>query len=135
MSNIAPVRGDNFKIIINSDIFPKRDKIHVEIKFEYYSGEYGVTLSEDILYMSGSIKERTDKAIENINTVVESSSLVDETGKNPSTFINDTLNNLYDKAIELRDDFIDGEDYTEHSMITIIADTETLEEKELLDEF
>ena len=85
--------------------------------------------------MSGSIKERTDKAIENINTVVESSSLVDETGKNPSTFINDTLNNLYDKAIELRDDFIDGEDYTEHSMITIIADTETLEEKELLDEF
>lgn len=135
MSNIAPVRGDNFKIIINSDIFPKRDKIHVEIKFEYYSGEYGVTLSEDILYMSGSIKERTDKAIENINTVVESSSLVDETGKNPSTFINDTLNNLYDKAIELRDDFIDGEDYTEHSMITIIANTETLEEKELLDEF
>ena len=135
MSNIAPVRGDNFKIIINSDIFPKKDKIHVEIKFEYYSGEYGVTLSEDVLYMSGSIKERTDKAIENINTVVESSSLVDETGKNPSTFINDTLNNLYDKAIELRDDFIDGEDYTDHSMITIIADTETLEEKELLDEF
>lgn len=135
MSNIAPVRGDNFKIIINSDIFPKRDKIHVEIKFEYYSGEYGVTLSEDILYMSGSIKERTDKAIENINTVVESSSLVDETGKNPSTFINDTLNNLYDKAVKLRDDFIDGEDYTDHSMIIIIADTETLEEKELLDEF
>lgn len=134
MSNIAPVRGDNFKIIINSDIFPKRDKIHVEIKFEYYSGEYGVTLSEDILYMSGSIKERTDKAIENINTVVESSSLVDETGKNPSTFINDTLNNLYDKAIELRDDFIDGEDYTDHNMTTIVVDTETLEDRGLLDE-
>ena len=84
--------------------------------------------------MSSSIKERTDKAIENINTVVESSSLVDETGKNPSTFINDTLNDLYDKAVKLRDNFIDGEDYTEHSMITITVNTEKLEDRGLLDE-
>ena len=84
--------------------------------------------------MSSSIKERTDKAIENITNVVESSSLVDETGKNPSTFINDTLNELYDKAVKLRDDFIDGEDYTEHGMITITVNTEKLEDRGLLDE-
>ena len=58
----------------------------------------------------------------------------DEDGKNPSTFINDTLNELYDKAVKLRDDFIDGEDYTEHSMITITVNTEKLEDRGLLDE-
>ena len=133
--NITPVRGDHFKIIISSDIFPKKDKINVEIKFEYYSAESDVRLSEDVLYMGGSIKERTDKAAEDLARVIESSTLVDETGKNPSTFINDTLNNLHDKAVELRDDFVDGKDYTDHSMVTIIADTETLEDRGLLDEF
>lgn len=133
--DITPVRGDHFKIIIISDIFPKNNMIKVKIKFEYYSKDSNITLSEDIICMGSSIKERTDKSVENVNTVVESSSLVDETGKNPSTFINDTLNNLYDKAVKLRDDFIDGEDYTEHSMITIIADTEKLEDRGLLDEF
>lgn len=132
--NIAPVRGDHFKIIINSDIFPKRDKINVEIKFEYYSAESDVRLSEDVLYMGGSIKERTDKAATDLTRVIESSTLVDETGKNPSTFINDTLNNLHDKAVELRKEFMDGADYTDHSMVTIIADTETLEDRGLLDE-
>lgn len=134
MSNIAPVRGDDFKIIIIGNIFPKKNEINANIKFEYYSEESNVTLTENVIYMSSSIKERTDKAIENITTVVESSSLVDETGKNPSTFINDTLNDLYDKAIELRDDFIDGEDYTDHNMTTIVVDTETLEDRGLLDE-
>lgn len=133
--DITPVRGDHFKIIIISDIFPKNNMIKVKIKFEYYSENSNITLSEDIICMGSSIKERTDKAIENVNTVVESSYLVNETGKNPSTFINDTLNNLYDKAVELRDDFIDGEDYTEHSMITITTDTEKLEDRGLLDEF
>ena len=133
--NITPVRGDHFKIIISSDIFPKKDKINVEIKFEYYSEESDVTLNENILYMGGSIKERTDKAVKDLARVIESSTLVDETGKNPSTFINDTLNNLYDKAVELRKDFMDGGDYTDHSMVTIIADTETLEDRGLLDEF
>lgn len=132
--NIAPVRGDHFKIIINSDILPKKDKINIEIKFEYYSEESDVTLNESILYMGGSIKERTDKAAEDLTRVIESSILVDETGKNPSTFINDTLNNLHDKAVELRKDFVDGKDYTDHSMVTIIADTETLEDRGLLDE-
>lgn len=132
--SITPVRGDHFKIIIIGNIFPKRNEINANIKFEYYSEESNVTLTENVIYMSGSIKERTDKAIENINTVVESSSLVDETGKNPSTFINDTLNDLYDKAVKLRDDFIDGEDYTEHSMITITVNTEKLEDRGLLDE-
>lgn len=132
--NITPVRGDHFKVIISSDIFPKKDKINVEIKFEYYSAESDVRLSEDVLYMGGSIKERTDKAAEDLARVIESSTLVDETGKNPSTFINDTLNNLHDKAVELRDDFVDGKDYTDHSMVTIIADTETLEDRGLLDE-
>lgn len=133
--DITPVRGDHFKIIIISDIFPKNNMIKVKIKFEYYSENSNITLSENIICMGSSIKEITDKAIENVNAVVESSSLVDETGKNPSTFINDTLNNLYDKAIKLRDDFIDGEDYTEHTMITITADTEKLEDRGLLDEF
>ena len=132
--NITPVRGDHFKIIINSDIFPKKDKINVEIKFEYYSAESDVRLSEDVSYMSGSIKERTDKAAKDLARVIELSTLVDETGKNPSTFINDTLNNLHDKAVELRKDFVDGKDYTDHSMVTIIADTETLEDRGLLDE-
>lgn len=132
--NITPVRGDHFKVIISSDIFPKKNKINVEIKFEYYSAESDVRLSEDVLYMGGSIKERTDKAAEDLATVIESSTLVDETGKNPSTFINDTLNNLHDKAVELRKDFVDGKDYTDHSMTTIIADTETLEDRGLLDE-
>ena len=135
MSNIAPVRGDHFKVIISSDIFPKKDKINVEIKFEYYSAESDVRVSEDVLYMSGSIKERTDKAATDLARVIESSTIVDETGKNPSTFINDTLNNLHDKAVELRKDFIDGGDYTDHSMVTIIANTETLEDRGLLDEF
>lgn len=134
MSNIAPVRGDHFKVIISSDIFPKKDKINVEIKFEYYSAESDVRVSEDVLYMSGSIKERTDKAAKDLARVIESSTLVDETGKNPSTFINDTLNNLHDKAVELRKDFMDGGDYTDHSMVTIIVDTETLEDRGLLDE-
>lgn len=132
--NITPVRGDHFKIIINSDIFPKNNKINVEIKFEYYSEESDVTLNENILYMGGSIKERTDKAAKDLTRVIESSTLVDETGKNPSTFINDTLNNLHSKAVELRKDFVDGKDYTDHSMVTIIADTETLEDRGLLDE-
>ena len=132
--NITPVRGDHFKIIINSDIFPKKDKINIEIKFEYYSAESDVRLSEDVSYMSGSIKERTDKAAKDLARVIELSTLVDETGKNPSTFINDTLNNLHDKAVELRKDFVDGKDYTDHSMVTIIADTETLEDRGLLDE-
>lgn len=136
MSNtIAPVRGDHFRIIISSDIFPKNNKINVEIKFEYYSEEYDVTLNENILYMSGSIKERSDKAKEDLTRIVESSVLVDETGKNPSTFINDTLNNLHDKAVELRKDYVDGKDYTDHSIVTIVADTETLEDRGLLDEF
>ena len=132
--SITPVRGDDFKIIIIGNIFPKRNEINASIKFEYYSEESNVTLIENVIYMSSSINERTDKAIENITNVVESSSLVDETGKNPSTFINDTLNNLYDKAVKLRDDFIDGEDYTEHSMITVTVSTETLEDRGLLDE-
>ena len=132
--SITPVRGDHFKIIIIGNIFPKKNEINASIKFEYYSEESNVTLTENVIYMGGSIKERTDKAIENITNVVESSSLVDETGKNPSTFINDTLNNLYDKAVKLRDDFIDGEDYTEHSMITITVNTEKLEDRGLLDE-
>lgn len=132
--SITPVRGDHFKIIIIGNIFPKRNEINANIKFEYWDEENNVTLTENVIYMGGSIKERTDKAIENINTVVESSSLVDETGKNPSTFINDTLNDLYDKAVKLRDDFIDGEDYTEHSMITITVNTEKLEDRGLLDE-
>lgn len=134
MSNIAPVRGDHFKVIISSDIFPKKNKINVEIKFEYYSEESDVTLNENILYIGGSIKERTDKAATDLARVLELSTLVDETGKNPSTFINDTLNNLHDKAVELRKEFMDGVDYTDHSMVTIIADTETLEDRGLLDE-
>ena len=135
MSNtIAPVRGDHFRIIINSDIFPRRDQINIGIKFEYYSEESDVTLSEDLIYMSSSIKKRTDKAIEEHTTIVESSILVDETGKNPSTFINDTLNNLHNKAIKLRKDFMDGGDYTDHNMTTIVVDTETLEDRGLLDE-
>lgn len=131
---ITPVRGDHFKIIIIGNIFPKRNEINANIKFEYWDEENNVTLTENVIYMGGSIKERTDKAIEHITTIVESSSLVDETGKNPSTFINDTLNELYDKAVKLRDDFIDGEDYTEHSMITITVNTEKLEDRGLLDE-
>lgn len=131
---ITPVRGDDFKIIIIGNIFPKKNEINASIKFEYWDEENNVTLTENVIYMSSSIKERTDNAIENINTVVESSSLVDETGKNPSTFINDTLNDLYDKAVKLKDDFIDGEDYTEHSMITITVNTEKLEDRGLLDE-
>ena len=106
--SITPVRGDHFKIIIIGNIFPKKNEINASIKFEYWDEESNVTLTENVIYMSSSIKERTDKAIENITNVVESSSLVDETGKNPSTFINDTLNDLYDKAVKLRDDFVDG---------------------------
>lgn len=132
--SITPIRGDDFKIIIIGNIFPKKNEINASIKFEYWDEESNVTLTENVIYMGGSIKERTDKAIENITNVVESSSLVDETGKNPSTFINDTLNDLYDKAVKLRDDFIDGEDYTEHSMITITVNTEKLEDRGLLDE-
>lgn len=135
MSNtIAPVRGDHFRIIINSDVFPRRDQINIGIKFEYYSEESDIMLTEDLIYMSSSIKKRTDKAIEELATIVESSSLVDETGKNPSTFINNTLNDLYSKAVKLRKDFMDGGDYTDHNMTTIIADTETLEDRGLLDE-
>ena len=135
MSNtIAPVRGDHFKIIITGDIFPRRDQINIDIKFEYYSEESDVTLSEDILCMGGSIKERTERAIEDLIESVESSTLVDETGKNPSTFINNTLNDLYSKTVKLRKDFIDGKDYMDHSIVTIIVDTETLEDRGLLDE-
>lgn len=134
MSNVGPVRGDHFKIIITGDIFPKRDQINVSIKFEYCSEESDVTLSEDVLYMGGSIKERTERTIEELIESVESSTLVDETGKNPSTFINNTLNDLYSKAVELRKDFIDGKDYMDHSIVTIIVDTETLEDRGLLDE-
>jgi hypothetical protein len=133
-NTIAPVRGDHFRIIVNSDIFPRRDQINIGIKFEYYSEESDIMLTEDLIYMSSSIKKRTDKAIEELTTIVESSVLVDETGKNPSTFINDTLNNLHNKAIELRKDFTDGGDYTDHNMITIVVDTETLEDRGLLDE-
>ena len=135
MSNtIAPVRGDHFRIIISSDIFPRRDQINIGIKFEYYSEESDIMLTEDLIYMSSSIKKRTDKAIEELTTIVESSVLVDETGKNPSTFINNTLNDLYSKAVKLRKDFMNGGDYTDHNMTTIIADTETLEDRGLLDE-
>ena len=134
MSNLAPVRGDHFRIIITGDIFPRRDQINVSIKFEYCSEESDVTLSEDILYMGGSIKERTERAIEELIESVESSTLVDETGKNPSTFINNTLNDLYSKAVKLRKDFMNGGDYAEHSMNTIVVDTETLEDRGLLDE-
>lgn len=134
MSNIAPVRGDHFRIIISSDIFPRRDQINIGIKFEYYSEESDIMLTEDLIYMSSSIKKRTDKAIEELTTIVESSVLVDETGKNPSTFINNTLNDLYSKAVKLRKDFMDGGDYTDHSIVTIIVDTETLEDRGLLDE-
>lgn len=134
MSNLAPVRGDHFKIIISSDIFPRRDQINVSIKFEYCSEESDVTLSEDILYMGGSIKERTERTTEELIESVESSTLVDETGKNPSTFINNTLNDLHNKAIKLRKDFIDGKDYIDHNITTIVVDTETLEDRGLLDE-
>ena len=134
MSNLAPVRGDHFRIIISSDIFPRRDQINIGIKFEYYSEESDIMLTEDLIYMSSSIKERTDKAKEELTTIVESSVLVDETGKNPSTFINDTLNNLHNKAINLRKDFMNGGDYTDHNMTTIVVDTETLEDRGLLDE-
>lgn len=135
MSNtIAPIRGDHFRIIINSDIFPRRDQINVSIKFEYCSEESDVTLSEDLIYMSSSIKERTERAIKELIESVESNTLVDETGKNPSTFINDTLNNLHNKAIKLRKDFMNGGDYTDHNMTTIVVDTETLEDRGLLDE-
>lgn len=135
MSNtIAPVRGDNFRIIITGDIFPKKNTINVSIKFEYCSEESDVTLSEDILYMGGSIKERTERAIKELIESVESSTLVDETGKNPSTFINNTLNDLYSKAVKLRKDFTDGGDYTDHNITTIVIDTETLEDRGLLDE-
>jgi len=134
MSNLAPVRGDNFKIIISSDIFPRRDQINIGIKFEYYSEESDIMLTEDLIYMSSSIKKRTDKAIEELIESVESSTLVDETGKNPSTFINNTLNDLYSKAVKLRKDFMDGGDYTDHNITTIVVDTETLEDRGLLDE-
>lgn len=136
MSNmtIAPVRGDHFRIIISSDIFPRRDQINIGIKFEYYSEESDVTLSEDILYMGGSIKERTERAIEELIESVESSTLVDETGKYPSKFINDSLNDLYNKAVKLRKDFTDGGGFTDHSITTIVVDTETLEDRGLLDE-
>lgn len=134
MSNLAPVRGDHFKIIIIGNIFPKRNEINASIKFEYWDEENNVTLTENVIYMGGSIKERTDKAIEELTTIVESSSLVDETGKNPSTFINNTLNDLYSKAVKLRDDFMDGGDYTDHSITTIVVDTETLEDRGLLNE-
>ena len=134
MSNLAPVRGDHFRIIISSDIFPKKNTINVSIKFEYYSEESDVTLSKNMLYMGGSIKERTERAIEELIESVESSTLVDETGKNPSTFINNTLNDLYSKAVKLRKDFIDGKDYMDHNIVTIIVDTETLEDRGLLDE-
>lgn len=135
MSNtIAPVRGDHFRIIISSDIFPRRDQINIGIKFEYYSEESDIMLTEDLIYMSSSIKKRTDKAIEELTTIVESSVLVDETGKNPSTFINNTLNDLYSKAVKLRKDFMNGGDYTDHNMTTIVVDTETLEDRGLLDE-
>lgn len=132
-NNIAPVRGDHFKIIITGDIFPKRDKIDVEIKFEYLS-ESDIMLSESILFMSSSIKERTEKGIEQLTEIVESSTLVDETGDNPSTFINNTLDDLYNKAIQLRKDYTDGYDYVDHSIVSIIVDTETLEDRGLLDE-
>ena len=133
MSNLAPVRGDHFKIIITGDIFPKKDWINVKIEFEYNS-EDNVKLNESILYAGSTIKERTERAIEELIESVESSTLVDETGKYPSKFINDSLNDLYNKAVELRKDFIDGKDYMDHSIITIIADTETLEDRGLLDE-
>lgn len=136
MSNLGPVRGDHFKIIITGDIFPKRNRIDVGIKFEYYSAESDIMMTEDIAYISNSsIKERSDKAKEDLIRVIESSTLVDETGKNPSTFINNTLNDLYSKAVKLRKDFMDGGDYTDHSIVTIIVDTETLENRGLLDEF
>jgi hypothetical protein len=134
MSNVGPVRGDHFKIIITGDIFPKKDWINVKIEFEYYSEDNNIKLNENILYAGSTIKERTERAIEELIESVESSTLVDETGKNPSTFINDSLNDLYSKAVKLRDDFIDGEDYTEHSMNTIVVDTEKLEDRGLLDE-
>jgi hypothetical protein len=135
MSNtIAPVRGDHFRIIITGDIFPKKDWINVKIEFEYYSEDSNIKLNENILYAGSTIKERTERAIEELIESVESSTLVDETGKNPSTFINDTLNNLHNKAIELRKDFTDGGDYTDHNMTTIVVDTETLEDRGLLDE-
>jgi len=134
MSNMAPVRGDDFKIIIIGNIFPKRNEINASIKFEYWDEENNVTLTENVIYMGGSIKKRTDKAIEDLTTIVESSVLVDETGKYPSKFINDSLNDLYNKAIKLRKDFMNGGDYTDHNMTTIVVDTETLEDRGLLDE-
>lgn len=134
MSNLAPVRGDHFKIIITGDIFPKKDWINVKIEFEYYSEDSNIKLNENILYAGSTIKERTERAIEELIESVESSTLVDETGKNPSTFINSTLNDLYSKAVKLRKDFIDGKDYMDHSIVTIIVDTETLEDRGLLDE-
>lgn len=134
MSNtITPVRGDHFKIIITGDIFPKKDWINVKIEFEYNS-EDNVKLNESILYAGSTIKERTERAIEELIESVESSTLVDETGKCPSKFINDSLNDLYGKAVKLRKDFIDGKDYMDHNIVTIIVDTETLEDRGLLDE-
>lgn len=135
MSNFAPVRGDHFKIIITSDIFPKKDWINVKIEFEYNSEDSNIKLNENILYAGSTIKERTERAIEELIESVESSTLVDETGKCPSKFINDSLNDLYSKAVKLRKDFIDGKDYMDHSIVTIIVDTETLEDRGLLDEF
>lgn len=130
---LAPTKGDHFKIIITNNVFPKKDKIEIEIKFEYYSEDHGnATLSETIAFIGGSIKEATED--EALARMVKFSSLVEATGRNPYKFINDSLNNLYSNAVKLRTDFIDGKDYIDHSMSTIVTDTVILEERGLLNE-
>ena len=132
---LSPTKGDHFKIIITSNVYPSRDKIEIEIKFEYYPSEYGsTTLSETILNMGGSIVKRSDESIKELDRIVKLSTFVETTKRNPSKFINDSLNKLYDKAIELRTNFIDGKDYIDHNMSTIITDTAILEERGLLNE-
>ena len=132
---LAPTKGDHFKIIITNNVFPKKDKIEIEIKFEYYPSEYGsTTLSETILNMGGSIVKRSDESIKELNRIVKLSTFIETTKRNPSKFINDSLNKLYDKAIELRTNYIDGKDYIDHNMSTIITDTAILEERGLLNE-
>ena len=49
--SITPVRGDDFKIIIIGNIFPKKNEINANIKFEYWDEESNVTLTENVIYI------------------------------------------------------------------------------------
>ena len=130
---LTPVKGDHFRIIINSSVEPRRDILKTSISFEYYPEDYGgVTVSEEVLSISSAIVVFNENKNQDIIRAITYSSFVEATKRNPSKFIVDTLTDLANKAVKLRERFIKGVCFEEFSDKRIVIDTKELEERGLL---